>query len=188
MVSEWGYCVAGLILFAANIAAWAGLFYRLPGHWVITAQSALCAHFFPNTSSGLGLGWGTITMLFILASCAELAVYATRRRKELWQKYRISAETIAGAAVGGVLGAMMGLFLPLIGPLLAVIAAVGGAALGSGLSTFREAASAARQQKAPPRPVDLVREARRTAALEIAAQVAIGLTMLLLVSGASFAG
>ena len=188
MVSEWGYCVAGLILFAANVAAWAGLFYRLPGHWVITAQSALCAHFFPNTSSGLGLGWGTITILFLLASSAELAVYATRRRNDLWQKYRISAETIAGAALGAVLGALLGLFLPLIGPLLTAIAAVGGAALGSGIGTFREAARAARGQVASTGPVDLVREARRTAVLEIASQVAIGLTMLLLVSGASFAG
>ena len=137
MLADWLYYVFGTILLLANLAAWSGNLCRLPGNWIIAANSTLFLSFFPEKENGLGLSWFTVCMLFMLAALGDSIGYAMKRHHFMPAKsQRPVGGILAGAGIGSLFGGMVGLVIPVVGTLIAILGSVGGAAGGAYLGTL----------------------------------------------------
>lgn len=185
---DWSYPPSALLLFVANLAAWLGEFYRLPGNWVIVCNVALFAAFFPETSSGLGVGWGTVALLAILAALGESLAYVARQRRKFAARRQSPGweGTLISATVGGILGAFLGLAVPVMGSLLSTIGAIGGAAAGASLGTYWTGRARPALSECPLEV--LQRRELINQWLELAARLFIGLLLILIATSASLTG
>lgn len=137
MLGDGVYYLASLFLLVANLAGWAGNFYQLPGNWLILANSLLVRSLLPPTTSGLGLGWFSISLLLSLALLGETLAMAAQRHRLFSPSASppIRQRVMVGAGIGSVTCVLAGLSFPVIGSLLAVIGACAGAAGGAWLGS-----------------------------------------------------
>ena len=132
MPSDWVYFVWGIVLVVACTAAWVATFFTLPGTWVIVGLMALAAWFLPESEGGtLGVSWGEVVVLGVLAGIAELLEFASGAAgaKKVGASRRSVVLSLVGAAVGSVGGAMVGFPVPIVGPIFAAL-------FGGGLGAF----------------------------------------------------
>lgn len=138
MLADWLSLPFGILLFVANVTAWCGTFYRLPGNWIIVANSTLYLAFFGAKANGGGFGWFLISLLVVLAALGDSLTFATRKFHWLPPRDEFPGlkRVLLGAGSGSFLGAVLGLAVPVVGPLLSIVGAVGGAAGGAWLGTL----------------------------------------------------
>lgn len=128
MPPEWVYHLGGVLLVLANGAAWGATFFTLPGNWIIVALMALAAFLLPEAVDGsLGVGWGEVMLLALLAGLGELAEFATGAAiaKKQGGSRRGMIISLGSAAVGSLLGAIVGIPIPFVGTALGAL--LGGA-------------------------------------------------------------
>lgn len=185
---DWSYPLFSLLLFVANLAAWLGDFYRLPGNWVIVCNAALFSAFFPEKPTGLGMGWGTVALLAILATLGESLAYIARQRRKFAARQQSPGweRTLISATAGGILGSFLGLAVPVMGFLLSTIGAIGGAAAGASLGTYWTGRARTALSDAPLEV--LQRRELINKWLELGARLLIGLLLMLIATSASLAG
>ncbi len=135
---DWAYYLANVALLASQLASWSGNVCRLPANWILVANAALYASFFPAKLNGLGFGYGSVLFFMILAILGESLAFAGRQRRKLAETNRLAGleNTMLGAGAGSLLGAMVLFWIPLIGPFLALVGAVTGAAGGAYVGTL----------------------------------------------------
>ncbi len=138
MFGDWIYYPAAIVLLLANIASWAGIFYRLPGNWIVVANSVLMMFLLPQLENGLGLGWFSICLLIALAILGDSFHYASKRHQIFSPEASepIRQRVLVGAGIGSLTCVLAGMAVPVIGSLLAVLGAVGGAAGGAWLGSI----------------------------------------------------
>lgn len=132
MPSDWIYHTVGVLLLVANVAACVATFFTLPGTWVIVGLMALTAYFLPEgTGRTLGVGWGEVAILAVLAGLGEVIEFASGAAgaKKVGASRRSVALSLVGAAVGSIAGAIVGFPVPIFGPILAAV-------FGGGLGAF----------------------------------------------------
>ncbi|MEW4487958.1 hypothetical protein AB1L42_07725 [Thalassoglobus sp. JC818] len=136
-MSDWIYYLSAIVLLIANLIAWAGIFYRLAGHWIIFANCLLFMSLLPARPSGLGLGWFAICLIGLLAVLGDSFNFAIRRHslfratKDMTSRSRI----LVGAGLGSLTCVIAGMAVPIVGSMLAVLGAVAGAAGGAWLGS-----------------------------------------------------
>ncbi|MCA9030492.1 MAG: hypothetical protein KDA69_12115 [Planctomycetaceae bacterium] len=190
---DWAYYLINFLLIATQIAIWSGNFCKLPANWILVANAALYATFFPNKLNGLGFGYGSVVFFIALAILGESLAYASRHRRKLAQQSKLAGleNTLLGAGAGSFVGAISLFWIPLVGLILALAGSVLGAAAGAYLGTlysrssFVPQASAESEQPAPESDVD---SDRITAILESASRLVTGGFIVLLSSYSSFSG
>lgn len=138
MFGDWIYYPGAILLLLANLAGWAGILYRLPGHWVIVANCTLSMSLLPQTASGVGLSWFSICLIAALAILGDSFNHAARRHKIFSGQGNppVRQRVLVGAGIGSVTCVVAGMAVPVIGSLLAVLGAVGGAAGGAYLGSI----------------------------------------------------
>ncbi len=137
MLGDWIYYPAAIVLLLANLAGWSGNFYRLPGNWIIVANSTLAMLLLPTTASGLGLGWFSICLTVSLAFLGDSFNYASKRHR-IFSSHAsgpVRQRVLVGAGMGSLTCVLAGMTVPVIGSFLAVLGAVGGAAGGAWLGS-----------------------------------------------------
>ncbi len=137
MFGDWIYYPVAVVLLLANVASWAGTFYRLPGNWIVVANSVLVMCLLPQRQSGLGLGWFSICLLIVLAILGDSFNYASKRHQIFSPQASepVRQRVLVGAGIGSLTCLLAGMAVPVIGSLLAVLGAVGGAAGGAWLGS-----------------------------------------------------
>lgn len=137
-MSDWLYYLFAILLCVANLVAWLGVWYRLPGQWVMVANCTLYMAFFPSKLNGLGYGWFTIGLLILLATLGDSISYAMKRHHLTTNQnpQRPLKGIITGAGLGSLGGALLGFTVPIIGYLIALLGAIGGAAGGAYLGAM----------------------------------------------------
>lgn len=135
MFGDWIYYPAIILLLVANLASWAGNFYRLQGNWLIVANSTLFLCLLPPTELGLGVSWFSICLIIALAVLGDAFNYASKRHQIFSAEANppVRQRVLVGAGIGSLTCVLAGMSVPIIGSLLAVIGAVGGAAGGAWL-------------------------------------------------------
>lgn len=137
MFGEWIYYPAAILLLAANVASWAGNFYRLQGNWLMVANATLFACLLPPTESGLGVSWFSICLALAFAILGDAFNFASKRHR-IFSRNASSPDrqrVLVGAGIGSLTFVLAGMSVPVIGSLLAVVGAVGGAAGGAWLGS-----------------------------------------------------
>lgn len=137
MLGDWIYYPAAIVLLFANLAGWSGNFYRLPGNWIIVANSTLAMFLLPTTASGLGLGWFSNCLIVALAFLGDSFNYASKRHR-IFSSHAsapVRQRVLVGAGMGSLTCVLAGMTVPVIGSFLAVLGAVGGAAGGAWLGS-----------------------------------------------------
>ena len=118
------------------LAAWVLTLLGMPGNWLIVVAVIVYVLLVPQEST-LGIGWGIVAVLAVLAALGELLEFlagalgvtkagGTRRGAVL---------ALVGSIAGGLVGIFIGLPVPLLGPivaalLFAALGAMAGAMLG----------------------------------------------------------
>ncbi len=157
MFGEWIYYPAAIVLLFANLAGWSGNFYRLPGNWIIVANSTLAMFLLPATASGLGLGWFSICLIVALAFLGDSFNYASKRHR-IFSSHAsgpVRQRVLVGAGMGSLTCVLAGMTVPVVGTFLAVLGAVGGAAGGAWLGSVispRQKNESSTQAIVPPIP------------------------------------
>lgn len=194
MLPDWAYYLASLALLIAQSAAWLGHFFRLPANWILVANAALYAGFFPGKLNGLGFGFGTVGVFLFLAAVGEGLALAARHRKRLARENRLTGleNTLLGAGAGSLVGAVSLFWIPLIGPLIglagAVLGAAGGAYVGTLLSRQSYQEDDPGDKSAGTAGSTSVSPDRLTAGLELTARLLTGSLIVLLSCYSSLAG
>jgi uncharacterized protein YqgC (DUF456 family) len=133
--SDWIYYLVGIVLLVVNVASWVGTLFVLPGNWLIVLSMALSAWFLPEKPSGLGVSWGTVITLGVMAIVGEVVEFWTgaSKAKKAGASRRAMAMSLAGTAIGSLFGALITVPIPFVGSIVGVI---GGAALGAYLGAY----------------------------------------------------
>jgi uncharacterized protein YqgC (DUF456 family) len=126
----WVYWLGGILFLLANVACWVATFFTLPGNWGIVTLSALFAVLLPEQENGLGMSWGAVGGLIVLAGLGELLelIAGAAGAAKLGASRRSIALSMFGAMIGSIVGAIIGVPVPIVGP---IIAALGGGAIGA---------------------------------------------------------
>ncbi len=132
---DWIYYLIGIVLLVMNVLSWIGTLFMFPGNWVIVASMGAAAYFLPEKPSGLGVGWGTVITLAVMAVVGEVVEFWTgaSKAKKAGASRRAMAMSLAGTAIGSLFGAMLTVPIPFVGPFVGVL---GGAALGAYLGAY----------------------------------------------------
>lgn len=132
---DWIYYLIGVVLLVVNVVSWVGTLFMLPGNWIIVLSMGAAAYFLPEKPSGLGVGWGTVIILGIMAVVGEIVEFWTgaSKAKKAGASRRAMAMSLAGTAIGSLFGAMITVPIPFVGPFVGVL---GGAAAGAYLGAY----------------------------------------------------
>lgn len=186
---DWAYYLANLGLMLSQLAIWSGTFCRLPANWILVANAALYAAFFPGKINGLGFGFGSVVFFIMLAVLGEALAYAARNRRKLARQNQLNGmeNTFLGAGLGSVVGALSFFWIPLVGPILSLIGAATGAAGGAYVGTlYSRTRYAAAEENRPE--AEVAADDRLTNALEMTARLGSGGLIVLLSIYSSFSG
>lgn len=131
-MAVWIYYLSAFLLLVANCGAWLSNFVRLPGNWIIVANSLLLMMLLPQRDDGVGVGLFAVLLLAALAVFGDSFNLLSRRHRLFSRSPsdRTSKPILIGAGLGSLTCVVAGLAVPVIGPFIAVIGAVGGAAGG----------------------------------------------------------
>ena len=133
---DWVYYAGGVLLLVANLGAWIGTLFMLPGNWLIVGFAALSVYFLPGQpESGLGFGWGFVAVLGCLALLGEFLEFfgSASKAKQYGASRRSMVLSVIFAMAGAAVGAAVGGVLPLIGSIVMIIV---GAAAGAFAGTY----------------------------------------------------